>query len=305
MYIRLNIALLMIFTFTLPAFDTYTEAFSAGRSAEQQKRFAEAVNCYRKAEALAGNHYEKYDSVFRRAETFRKEKKWDEARKALQEILQINGLTPNQRGTALIYSGHYFHWEGKPDEALKIFGAVAENRKVHVNNRIDALINRGNILEQQKKYNEAVAAYEKAISIAGIPPHLQAAAYLRMASTCKKSNEYSQAYKMLEKAENIPDIPPASLSAVIIQRGELYYTEKKYREAMDEFNKIFIMDAPQRYHLDIVDWHLGNTCYHGLKDLDKAQFHYLRARKSPVTWCRNGAADMLRKIEAQKKADLK
>lgn len=304
MSFRLNIMILMVFTFSLSAFDTYMDAFSAGRKAEQQKRFTEAIDCYRKAEALAGNHHQKYDSIFRRAEVLRQEEKWEEARRVLREILQINGITPLQRDVALAYVGHYFSWEGKPDEALKIFKEVAENKKVHVNNRIDALINLGNILDQQKKYGEAVAVYEKAASFANIPPHLQAAAYLRMASTYRKSNEYVQAHKMLDKAENIPNLPPASLSAVIMQRGELYYAEKRYDEAIEEFNRIFIMDAPLRYHLDIVDWHLGNACYHGLKDMDQAKIHYLRAQKSPVNWCRNGAADMLRKIEAQKQSGI-
>jgi tetratricopeptide (TPR) repeat protein len=293
MSIWLNIMILMIFSFTLSAFDTYTEAFSAGRKAEQQKQFAEAVACYRKAEALAGNPNERYNSVFRRAEAFQQDRKWDDARRTLQEISKISGMNSHQLGTALIYVGHYFYWEGNLNEAGKVFEEISKNKKVHLSSRVDALINLGNILGQQKNLNRAVVIYEKAASTTDIQPYLQATAYLRMASVYKKSGEYDKAHKALESAENISNLPSTSLSAVIIQRGELYYTEKKYYEAIEEFNRIFVMDAPLRYHLDIVDWHLGNIYYHGLKDMDKAKIHYLRARKSPVNWIRKNASEYL------------
>lgn len=296
MSVRLNILILMIVTFTLPAFDTYPDAFFAGRKAEQQKRFADAADCYRKAEALAGSPHEKYNALLRRAEALRQDKKWDEARGTLQEISQINGISPYQRGSALAQIGHYFFWEGKLDEAAESFANISEDRNVHPDNRIGALIDRGNILTRQEKYGEAAAEYRKVIAVPGILPYFQATAYLRLASVYKTSGEYAEACRALDSAEKIPDLPPASLSAVIMQRGELYYAEKKYREAIDEFNRIFILDAPSRYHLDAVDWHLGNVYFYGLKDMDQAKFHYLRARKSPVNWISKNAREKLESI---------
>lgn len=199
-----------------------------------------------------------WDAMYWRALILKEEGKVEES---LANLHMVKERSPELRNEALFEMGRIYKNLGDYDQAKTSFGKIKgdlwDESKIEI----------GNILLKQENYREAYSEFNEVIKEkkGGIGLALFQAAIAK-----KKLHEFNNSLHLLETYEkNFPE--GDKIDKVHLLKGDIYQNLEKYRNSLEEYDKININKSPELepYVFEGKGW-----AWMGLKRYDMA-FHNL------------------------------
>ena len=234
--------------FTLGAYDNYREAFQAARKAQQNRNYDEAVKCGEEAASLAKNPSQICSALHFTADTLCWQKKdLEGALKKMDEILQNEKMSEDQKVHALCKKGVYCRWKARPEEAASYFER-AMKMKSSKNQRHNLLNNYSEFLISRKNYSQAKTLLEEASSIEKPSDANLVVTKMHFAKLASAEKNFEEAIKYYREALAYPKIPKWMIPNVYREMvTKCYIPQKKFQGAVKVIEEVEKDDAiPQK-----------------------------------------------------------
>lgn len=225
---------------SLSAFENYNEAVRAAQKARNNRKFDESIKYYEQAASLAKTQGMKCNALHAVADIYFTKGDLNNSLKKLDEIVQDEKSTNDQRVSALAKQGNFCRWRGRRREAFPYFKRAMEI-KTSKNQRHYLLNSYADLLIAEKKLNEAETLIKEALAIEKPSQGNLMNTKLAMGRLSSARENYDAALETYRGIIAAPKNPQwAKNSAYRESIQKVYIPQKKFQDAnslLDEIEK--------------------------------------------------------------------
>ncbi len=277
-----------------------------GRCYAGQQKYDESLDAYRKIPAIAkiapyyvtSSYREPFNNLVYR------QKKFDDARKLLDEAEASSLLPKNQKGwisdsraivavqsaRAALLAKKYEVVE-KELAAVKSLQGLSANMKSQVAGLdVELSLARGRQLRAEKKYAEAEACFKKALEVNGASVSSRQSALHETARILMTQKKLDEAQKYLDEAQALSGLGPNLIAMNNNLLADFCISQKKYDEAIQAIEKTLSLKKLNPSWIASSYSKLASIYFYWKKDLAKANEYIKKADTVPgATWGKNPA----------------
>lgn len=192
---------------TIPAQNRMSAQIFLGDCKLKQKKIADAAAAFQKVSAYGIQNNESYYAMLSCGNLNRQLKKYDEAKKCYQTLIDDPNVDADRKNRAKIGMGNILFTLGKCSEAVSLLTSIAADSEVAANLRADAFTVIARSQYKMKAYKEAYDADLSILALDKIPAYFKVSAYMQ-AITIQGGifQNYAQAKKMLNDFSKMPNL---------------------------------------------------------------------------------------------------
>ena len=228
---------------------------------------------------------EKYNALLPGAKALSAKRKFGEAKKAFENILKIEGLSDKQKNYVFSQFLNSVYRDKKYQDVLTIANQTLTDGKATPKMKTFSAYLASNSANIIKKY-EDMEKFGKTLSKLNSKGTWHGRGYLYQGQALKGQKKYDKALALLTR-ENISHMHPNDQGVAYLERGHMFYAQKKYPEAIVEYSKVYELpkglsshkaEAVSRIIFTMDNARLKKEVAVWIKRIDGAKNKYWKAR---------------------------
>lgn len=192
----------------------------------KQKKIADAAAAYQKVSAYGIRNNESYYALLSCGNLYGQLKKYDEAKKCYQTLIDDPNADSARKNRAKVGMGNVLFNQGKYREAVSLLTSIAADTGIPANLRADAFTGIARSQYKMKAYKEACNTDLAILALDGIPAYFKASAYMQ-AITIQEGifHNYAEAKKLLNDFEKMPGLNASQKKWITNYRAKIRKAE--------------------------------------------------------------------------------
>ena len=242
-------ATLMLTAAASIAAENYKEAYAKGIKEYKARKYKESAETLAEAAKLAKTPGEKYNSMCYQGYSLKNMRKYADAVKVFEELMQIEKLSATQKYNAFSQCLHNIYWSKKYKEVIEIAEKTCADEKASNSMKSIAAYLATLSSNNMRKYDDKIKWAKKLqeLNDKGVW-HNRGLIYQAQALRAKKKND--EAIKLLTD-ENIAKMHPHRKGEALLERGHIKAAKKDYEGAIVEYTAVYELPKGAKGHKDI------------------------------------------------------
>jgi tetratricopeptide (TPR) repeat protein len=206
----------------IPAKNRMSAQVFLGDCKLKQKKIADAAAAYQKVSAYGIRNNESYYALLSCGNLYGQLKKFDEAKKCYQTLIDDPNADSARKNRAKVGMGNILFNQGKCREAVSLLTSIAADTGIPANLRADAFTGIARSQYKMKAYKDAYDADLAILALDGIPAYFKASAYMQ-AITIQGGifRNYALAKKLLNDFKKMPGLNAAQKKWITNYRAKI------------------------------------------------------------------------------------